>query len=107
MKIERGQGKAVLKSALRRYLDDETLYRRKQGFTPPLRQWLRGPLKELAGDLLLGPGAASAAWLRPQAVRRAWDAHQSLLRDNTPLLYGLMMLELWARRFLGADPSQS
>ena len=103
MKIDGGQGKAVLKSALRPYLDDATLYRAKQGFTPPVSEWMRGPLKEMFADVLLSRDPAYGSMIRKDVIRRAWDAHQSRRRDYTPLLWAMMSLEMWARRFLGSD----
>ena len=106
MKIEHGQGKAVFKSALKPYLDDETLYRPKQGFTPPVGLWMRGPLRQMVGDLLLAPTAAYAPYVDPEKIRKAWQEHQVGLRDYTALLWAILMFELWARKFLcynGAD----
>ena len=103
MKIQGGEGKVVFKSALRGRLDDETLDRPKQGFTPPLTEWLRGPLREMAGDLLLGHATAYADYIDPVMVRKAWQAHQARLRDYTPLIYCVLVFELWARRFLRDD----
>jgi len=100
MKIEGRQGKSILKSAMRSHLDDGTLYRAKQGFTPPLIEWLRGPLKEMAGDLLLAPQAVYADYIEPSVVRKSWQAHQSGMRNMAPLLWAVMSFELWARRFL-------
>ena len=110
MKIEGGQGKAVFKSALEPYLDRETLYRAKQGFTPPVGEWMRGALREMVGDLLLNPAAAYAEFISDAAVGKAWREHQSGLRNYTPLLWAVLTFELWARKFLrgedrlGANP---
>jgi len=106
MKIEGGQGKSILKSAMRAHLDNETLYRAKQGFTPPLIEWLRGPLKEMAADLLLAPQAAYADYIEPSVVRQSWRAHQSGLRNMAPLLWAVMSFELWARKFLRAGQGE-
>jgi asparagine synthase (glutamine-hydrolysing) len=110
MKIEDGQGKAVFKSALEPYLDRETLYRTKQGFTPPVGEWMRGVLREMVGDLLLSPAAAYAEFISGAAVGKAWREHLSGLRNYTPLLWAVLTFELWARKFLrgedrlGANP---
>src|SRR5690606_27006046 len=44
LRVRGGQGKWLLKKAMRRYLPDTILYRPKQGFVTPIAQWLRGPL---------------------------------------------------------------
>ncbi|MDZ7619340.1 MAG: asparagine synthase (glutamine-hydrolyzing) [Patescibacteria group bacterium] len=101
MKIQGTEGKVVLKSALRDHLDHETLYRPKQGFTPPVTEWLRGELREMVSDVLLSPRAMLNDYLDPRAIRSAWHGHQSGLRDNTPLLWALLMFELWGGKWLG------
>ncbi|NLW87120.1 MAG: asparagine synthase (glutamine-hydrolyzing) [Planctomycetes bacterium] len=99
-KIEGNSGKAIFKSAMSGMLDRDLLYRPKQGFTPPIKEWLRGPLRDMAGDMLLGSSPRYADYIRPAAVRWAWNAHQSALRNNEPLLWAVLMFEMWARRFL-------
>jgi asparagine synthase (glutamine-hydrolysing) len=42
----RRHSKAVLKSALRKWLPDSILYRRKQGFAMPLDNWITGNLRQ-------------------------------------------------------------
>ena len=103
MKIEGRQGKAVLKSAMRPYLSDETLYRTKQGFTPPIAEWMRGPLRDMVGDLLLGADAAYADYIDRSVVKKAWREHQSGLRNYEPLLWAVLMFELWAGKFLRTE----
>jgi hypothetical protein len=36
-------------------------------------------------------------------MSKAWREHQSGLRDYTPLLWAVLMFELWARKFLRED----
>ncbi len=105
LKIRGGQGKVILKSALRPYVDDRILYRPKKGFTPPLTEWIRRPLRQMMGDLILSPSACYRDYLSQDAVQRAWKAHQSRLSDFTPLLWAVLMFELWARRFLMGHPA--
>jgi asparagine synthase (glutamine-hydrolysing) len=100
LKIRGGQGKAIFKTAMRPYLDDETLYRRKQGFHPPIGQWMRGSLKAMVGDLLLSPRAAVRDYIRGDAIRSVWDEHQSGRHDHVTLLWTLLMFELWAGLYL-------
>jgi len=103
MKIHGRQQKSILKSALRPFLDPATLGRRKQGFTPPIAEWFRGPLREMAGDLLLSPRAFYRDYLSAGAVHKAWRQHLMHLRNYGPLLWAVMMFELWGRTFLTAD----
>jgi len=102
LKIDEREGKAIFKSALRPYLDDATLYRHKQGFTPPIGQWLRGPLRDMAADLLLGPHPAHHALLQDKVIRKVWDAHQRGAYDYSSVIWAVLMFELWADKHLNA-----
>jgi asparagine synthase (glutamine-hydrolysing) len=100
MKLQGGQTKAVFKSAMRPYLDQETLFRPKQGFTPPIDEWMRGPLRCMMADLLLSQHAAHPQYLKHASVKKALQEHQAGARNHGRLLWMVLMFELWARKFL-------
>ena len=106
MKIERGQGKAILKSAMSPHLDDQTLDRPKQGFTPPIAEWLGNDMREMMHDILDSPRAAWRDYLQPGAVATLQQDHVRGTRDNSRLLWAVLMFELWSENYLrGGDPS--
>jgi asparagine synthase (glutamine-hydrolysing) len=93
-------GKLVLKRALEPHLPPALLHRPKQGFTLPLAGWLRGALRPRL-EALCGPGAlADAGLFRPRGLRRLVAEHGAGVRDHTPLLWALMMLD----EFLSGQP---
>jgi asparagine synthase (glutamine-hydrolysing) len=46
LKIKNRSGKNILKEILRKHVPEELWDRPKQGFTPPISDWMRGPLRE-------------------------------------------------------------
>jgi asparagine synthase (glutamine-hydrolysing) len=84
------------KVAIRRLVDErlprEVARRPKQGFDPPLERWLRGDLRDLAGDALGGlDGPVDAAAAKELLARfQRGDAPGA-----APRLYSLLMLSLW------------
>jgi len=92
-------GKALLRRALSLDLPRTVFERPKQGFEPPIGQWLRGPLREWA-EALLAPNrlARSGLIARPAFVRRVWAEHCSGHRAHTHRLWTLLMLLAWAER---------
>jgi asparagine synthase (glutamine-hydrolysing) len=89
-------GKLLLRELGRQLLPPGHLDRPKTGFGIPTEQWLRGPLRELLRDTLEASTAAEAGWLDGAYTRRLLKLHMGG-RDYSPLLWSLMMFELWHR----------
>jgi asparagine synthase (glutamine-hydrolysing) len=100
LKLRGGRGKYLFKQAVRPILGDEIVDRGKMGFSVPLGEWFRGPLRELAEDTLFSPDAFTRSVLEVDEVRRAWRQHQTGLRSFGPLVWAVLMLEQWGRNFL-------
>jgi asparagine synthase (glutamine-hydrolysing) len=90
--------KYLLKRHVARRLPAADVRRPKQGFDLPLAAWLRGNLRDMARDLLFSTQAAGRGYVRPEAVKRIWDAHQSGYRNHSSQIWALMVLELWYRQ---------
>jgi asparagine synthase (glutamine-hydrolysing) len=84
-KVRGVRTKVAIRRLVAERLPAEIARRPKQGFDVPLDRWLRGELRELAGDALVGDGAALA--LLDRHARREVDAGQEL--------YSALMLALW------------
>jgi len=99
LKLAGGQGKAILKRAMSGHLPAAILNRRKMGFGVPLASWFRGELGTYATDVLLSRSARERGLTDPLAVRRLLEEHQSQGRDRSSILWTLLCLEEWARRW--------
>lgn len=98
-KIRGGQGKWILRQVLYRHVPRSLIDRPKVGFSVPVENWLAGPLKEWAEDLLLAPSPTRDELLNAREIRRAW---QGFLRGRSELalgLWSLVMFEAWRRRW--------
>jgi asparagine synthase (glutamine-hydrolysing) len=95
-----GVGKWVFKKAMEPYLPHDVIYRPKSGFGAPLRQWMRGDLRELVGDLLGPESIRRRGIFDAEAVQRLIDANQSGEVDASYTLLSLLSIEIWCRRFL-------
>jgi asparagine synthase (glutamine-hydrolysing) len=90
--------KVLLKRALRPYLPEETLRRRKVGFTVPVGLWFKKSLQPLVADLLLSPGARSRGYFNTANVERFVREHFEGVRDRQKQLWALVNFELWQRQ---------
>jgi len=90
--------KALLKRALRRYLPQETLQRRKVGFVVPVGAWFRKSLKSMVADLVLSPEAQARGYFNRRNMERFVREHFDGVRDRQKQLWALINFELWARQ---------
>jgi asparagine synthase (glutamine-hydrolysing) len=94
-KIREGRGKRILIDAFADRLPAEILTRGKMGFSFPVADWLRGPLRPLLWDHLTGPRFLARGIVSPEFLRQFLDEHDSGRRNNSYWLWCLLMLELW------------
>jgi asparagine synthase (glutamine-hydrolysing) len=97
MKIRDGKGKWALRQILYTHVPRELIERPKAGFGIPVGDWLRGPLREWAEDLLSLDSLTRDGLLDPTPIRAAWDEHLSGRRDWTHRLWIILMLMAWRR----------
>jgi asparagine synthase (glutamine-hydrolysing) len=100
LKFRGSISKYLLKRHVASRLPALDVHRPKQGFELPLAAWLRGDLNDMARDLLFSTQAKCRGYVRPQAVKRIWDAHQSGARNHSPQIWALIVLELWHRQYM-------
>jgi len=97
LKRREGTGKWILKQLAYKLVSRDLLERPKSGFSIPLRDWLRGPLREWSGDLLNQDALRREGWLHPEPIQSAWQAHQSGDADNNERLWTVLMFQGWLR----------
>ncbi|MCE6967481.1 asparagine synthase (glutamine-hydrolyzing) [Cereibacter sphaeroides] len=98
MKIRDGQGKWALRQMLYRHVPRALIERPKTGFSIPVGDWLRGPLREWAENLLSPSALARDGLLDPAPIRQAWVEHLSGRRDWTHRLWIILMFMAWRER---------
>ena len=97
LKLRGGRGKAIFLDAVGDRLPPRLLTLPKKGFDVPLAKWYRTSLKSFLWDHLLSREFLGRGLVREPFVRTLLEEHQSGRRDNTNLLYSLLMLEMWFR----------
>ena len=95
MKIRGDTGKWALHQILGRYLDPELFSRPKMGFSIPLDDWLRGPLREWAEGLLAETRLREDGFFNPNVVRSIWDEHCQGNQSHGNRLWSILMFQDW------------
>lgn len=87
--------KWVLRQVLYRHVPKELVDRPKMGFTVPIDAWLRGPLREWAGDLLSPRRLEADGYLDAPLVQTMLDEHLSGRGERQQQLWGVLMFQAW------------
>ena len=96
-KIAAGRGKRVLRQVLERHVPRELIDRPKQGFGLPIGDWLKGPLRPWAADLLSRSEIEARGLVRAGPVERTWNDHLSGRRDHGLRLWTILCLQAFAQ----------
>ena len=102
-KIKGQEGKYLFKKSMEPYLPQDVLYRPKMGFSVPLAQWFRGPLRQRVRDAILGERLQATGWFNPVYLNHLVEAHQSGARDYSAPLWTLLMFEAFMRTVVDGD----
>jgi asparagine synthase (glutamine-hydrolysing) len=100
LKLRDGRRKYILKRALSGILPESILSRRKEGFSIPMKQWLKRELSGLMEDLLSSTRIARRGLFEPATVSRLVREHRAGRENHAHTLFPLMVFERWAQAFL-------
>ena len=102
LKIRGGERKYVLKRAVADLLPPSTLRRPKEGFSIPMKNWLKRDLAPLMHDLLSPARLSRRGWIEPRKVAALVEAHAAGRENHAHVLFSLMVLERWAQAHVDA-----
>ena len=95
MKHREQRSKWLLRQVLQKYLPAELINRPKMGFSVPIAEWLRGPLRDWAESLLGEKRLVSEGWFEAKRVRQLWKQHLEGKHDWQYQLWALLIFQAW------------
>jgi asparagine synthase (glutamine-hydrolysing) len=97
MNLKNGAGKWLLRKSLLKFLPEDLVERPKRGFAVPIGEWLRGPLRPWAEDLLDERTLGASGLFDPAPIRAQWREHVAGTRNWHYQLWTILMLQGWLR----------
>lgn len=91
--------KYLLKKVAENYLPHEIIYRPKAPFSAPMRGWLKGELKVMVHDILSYGSIKRRGIYNPDFVQSLILENNKGIKDNSQLIWRLMINEIWFRTF--------
>jgi asparagine synthase (glutamine-hydrolysing) len=95
MKVRQGEGKWLLKKVLRRHIPSRMIDREKMGFGVPVGDWIRGPLRDWAEDLVSAHRLAQQGIFDEPIVRARWTQYLKGGRLSSDGIWQLLMFQSW------------
>ena len=103
LKVRDGRGKHILRALLTTLVPRELVERPKTGFAIPVGEWIKGPLRPWAEDLLDPAAMRAEGFLDPRIVGQRWSDHLAGQRDSTAALWAILMFQAWLREQRGVN----
>ena len=94
-KYKKGKGKWILRKVLNRHVPMELIDRPKMGFGVPVEDWLRGPLRDWAENLLEDRKIRDQGYFDAVLVRKMWDEHKSGKRRWHAQIWRILVFQMW------------
>lgn len=97
---EYDDGKNVLRKAMKDYIPQKIIERKKQGFSAPDESWYRGENAEYIKELLLDSATRSKDYINQEYVKKIVHEHLYENKNHRLLIWSFMNFEWWCRNFL-------
>jgi len=94
-KINNGISKILLRKILGKYIEPIKFDRTKRGFSLPISEWLRGPLKDWAESLLSTQAVKNCGLLNHKTINKKWSEHQSGKNNWHGHIWNILMFSAW------------
>ena len=95
MKVYNSETKWILKRVLYKYVPARLMQRPKSGFGIPVGEWVRGPLREWAEELMTPSRLQRDGLLNPARVRERWSRHLARGSAEDDAIWQLLMFQAW------------
>ncbi|MEM7504889.1 MAG: asparagine synthase (glutamine-hydrolyzing) [Pseudomonadota bacterium] len=99
LKIARGETKSLLKRVAAQHVPSACVYRPKEGFSIPIKQWLKTDFRPLMEELLAPTRLAAEGLFQPGTIERLKSEHLTGRANHSHILWAVMVFQDWRQRW--------
>ena len=103
LKIKNGQTKYILKKAVEGIIPNNIIYRKKQGFGTPVREWFSGELGKYITNAILNSNIKERQLFDYDYLRNMLEKQTSGEVDNSARLWIIFNLSKWYDYWIAGD----
>lgn len=92
--------KYLLKKAVRKWIPEDVIKKKKIGFATPIDNWFQSELKGEIEERLLSEGSAIRKYLDALTIKKMIDDHSSKKEDYKRPLLSFLTFEIWHEKFI-------
>jgi len=100
LKIKNFKTKYIFKKMAKRILAENIVNKPKQGFSIPMKSWLKGPVKNLMTDMLSYDRIEKQGIFNPHYIKKLMKEHLENKNNHSHKLWGLILFQLWKDKFM-------
>lgn len=103
-KVKGSTTKWFFKKAMEGILPQEIIYRRKEGFSIPIKNWLKNDLKDLMLEYLSPKRITESGFFQYPYIAQMINEHLQDKQNHAHRLWPLILFNLWYERFSASAP---
>ncbi len=100
LRLQKGQTKYILKKAMQGILPDQILSRGKEGFSIPIKNWIKEELNPLMNDALSTDRLEESGLFSVNTVHRMMKEHMTGKENHSHKLWALIVFQRWYRQYV-------
>jgi asparagine synthase (glutamine-hydrolysing) len=100
LKLAGGETKYLLKKLATKYIPDSCVYRPKEGFSIPIKNWLAGQFKPILDKYTCSELLRTQGIFEPAVVARLRSEHLAGSANHSHVLWSIIIFQAWQERWL-------
>ncbi len=100
LKVKGITTKWIYKKSMEGILPKETIYRQKEGFSIPIKKWLRDEFKGLLEEYLSEERIKEGGLFNYYEIKRMKEEHIKGIENHSHRLFALLLFEMWREKYL-------